>query len=267
MDWNRKLGMVCGYYLSRFDRVAYDRLGYGTQQKTHEALGAALGVPAQSIQNWRDEFDPVHDNPRRGWHGREMFPSRRRAIEVLGDLDEDSLHDLVLSILQSPAGEPSQQVLEALGDDDQSPDERDSYGLRGPTGAKAEEAFASHHERTGEPTVGRLRDRRLEQCGYDYEIETPSQGVVAVEVKGLAGATGGVTFTAKEWRTARAMGDAYYLALVREVATEPIITVVRNPAACLDAVMRSFTTVQVGWSVGQSALRAAERRRDEPIVG
>ena len=83
MERSHVLGMVCGYYLSRFDVAAYQRLGHGSQRATHDALAAALDVQSASIKNWRDEFDPVHDNDRQGWHRREMAPSRKRAISWL----------------------------------------------------------------------------------------------------------------------------------------------------------------------------------------
>ena len=104
MQRSHVLGMICGYFLSRFDRRAYERLGYPNQQAAHDALGAALDVPSESIKNWRDEFDPVHDNPRRGWHRREMNPSRRRTIEALGDRSEDELYGLVMAVMADPAG-------------------------------------------------------------------------------------------------------------------------------------------------------------------
>ena len=54
MQRSHVLGMICGYFLSRFDRRAYERLGYPNQQAAHDALGAALDVPPESIKNWRD---------------------------------------------------------------------------------------------------------------------------------------------------------------------------------------------------------------------
>ena len=65
MERNHVLGMICGYYLSRFDVQAYDSLGHGTQEATHEALGDALGVKMASIQNWRDESKSAHTLPAR----------------------------------------------------------------------------------------------------------------------------------------------------------------------------------------------------------
>jgi hypothetical protein len=250
--------MICGYFLSRFDQIAYESLGYETQQATHDALGKALGVPPESIKNWRDEFDPVHDNPRLGWRGREMYPSRRRTIEALGDRDHNELLWLIKAILTESAGTNADVLVSAIGDVD-SRDAKGSggYGLRGPTGVKAEKAFEQHHAKHGAPSVGRLVDRRHEQCGYDYEIVGDYTSVY-VEVKGLGGDAGGVTFTDKEWSTSQTLGDQYFLAVVRRVGTEPEVSIIQNPYCRMTATMRTYTTVQTGWTVNEATLRAAE---------
>jgi hypothetical protein len=260
MKRDHVLGMICGYYLSRYDSDAYAHLGFLTQQATHVALGAALGVPAESIKNWRDEFDPVHDNARRGWWNREMYPSRRRVIEALGHLTEPELLALVRHVAGSPTGPVADDVVAAVtdsNDDGADTDDTGTFSLRGPTGIRAEEAFRAYHQLHGEPTPGVLHDRRHDQCGFDFEIAGEA-GNVYVEVKGLAGRTGGVTFTNYEWFTANMHGESYYLALVRDVATTPRITLIRNPAARFDPAMRTYTIVQIGWSLSGAILRALE---------
>jgi ABC-type Fe3+/spermidine/putrescine transport system ATPase subunit len=57
---------------------------------------------------------------------------------------------------------------------------------------------------------------------------------------------------------AREMGDSYFLAMVRNVATEPDVSLLRNPADQLSAKMRTYTTVQTDWSVAQRTLRTVE---------
>jgi hypothetical protein len=257
MERNHVLGMICGYYLSRFDRSAYASLGYGTQLATHLALGHALGVAPKSIKNWRDEFDPVHDNPRQGWNGREMYPTRRRTIEALGDLSESELLELIKIIVADSSHAKASTIVAAVCNaDTDDTDDSDAYGLRGPTGVKAEKAFEQHHEQHSLPEAGRLIDRRPEQCGYDYEIVGDKRSLY-VEVKGLGGSSGGVTFTDKEWKTAQKMGDAYFLAIVRRVGSAPEVSLIQSPFTCLKPKMRCFTTVQIGWSVGEKSLRDA----------
>lgn len=257
MKRKHTLGMICGYYLSRFDREAYANLGYGSQAATHQELGKRLGVPSESVKNWRDEFDPVHDNPRQGWHKREMYPSRRRVIEAFGDLSHSELLEIVKHILETQESDVADQLIELVDtDDDLGNERRGNYGIRGPTGTRAERLFREFHEKFGRPVCGKLTDRRDEQCGFDFLIEGNSHRLIAVEVKGLAGKTGGITFTDKEWRTAKEWGDSYYLALVRNLLNEPELMILRNPAGSLEASMRAYTVLQVGWSVSQAELRS-----------
>ena len=258
MERNNVLGMIVGYYLSRVDQRAYAQLGHDSQQATHRALGEALGVPANSIENWRDEFDPVHDNRRKGWHKREMYASRKRAIEALADLSDHELGALVQSMLDNPESPALDEVVQAVTAVESATDETKlTICLRGPTGHKAEEAFREEHEKTGWPLSGQLRDRRYDECGYDFQLEVADR-IVAIEVKGLAGVSGGITFTDKEWSTAQEMGEDYFLVIVRNVATEPQFSVIRNPRTVLNPEFRAYTTVQIGWSVGHPALHAAE---------
>jgi hypothetical protein len=249
---NSVLGMICGYYLSKFDRAAYERLGHPTQQATHEALGRALDVPPESVKNWRDEFDPVHENPRAGWHAREMYPSRLRVIEAFGELQESELYRLIASFTANPAGEVALAVRAAAEGGD-LPEHGEGYGLRGVTGAKAEEAFIEFHRSRGEPLPGQLLDRRNDQCGFDFEISGPV-GTACVEVKGLAGGTGGILLTDKEWATAAEAGDRYYLALVRHVSGSAQVSLLQNPAEVLRPRLRTYTTVSIGWAVPHGEL-------------
>lgn len=254
MEHSHVLGMVCGYYLSRFDREAYRHLGFASQQVTHHQLGGALGVSPESIKNWRDEFDPIHANPRRGWHNREMYPTRKRAAEALAGLSEFELYELVRIVTASPGGPVAGNLVQAVSSGDVDGVER-GYGLRGPTGARAEEAFRSYHAETGLPLPGQLIDRRSDQCGFDFEVRAAELSI-AVEVKGIAGESGGIMFTDKEWRTAGERGDGYFLVVVTRLAfPEPAFSVIQNPAQRLDAQARAYTTVQLGWSVSGRSLR------------
>lgn len=157
MNRNRILGMICSYYLSKFDEIAYERLGYSTQTQVHNALGETLQVPPKSIQNWRDEFDPVHPNRRQGWHKRPMAPSRIRVIEALSHLTEEELYEIVASVHDEPNSSVASELVEAINlsghDDTQS-----EYNNRGSTGVAAEKAFQSHHSLNSQPFPGKLVD-------------------------------------------------------------------------------------------------------------
>ena len=198
MDSESQLGMICGYFLSRLDGRGYNNLGFGNQRETHARIGELLGVKPASVKNWRDEFDPIHDNGRRGWADREMLPSRVRVVETFKDVTDSELTEIVGVILANPSGYIARHVLSLLDDglrrvgaEEGGEEEPGWRPTRAQTGQRAEQLFEAYHECTGLPACGALRDTRLEGCGYDYSIEMgEASGPLAVEVKGWSG-TGG----------------------------------------------------------------------------
>lgn len=104
-----------------------------------------------------------------------MYSSRRRTLEALSDLSETELFHLVKTITLSPTGSVATALVEAIDADFAHEGNADHcYGLRGPTGIKAERVFEEFHKRTYEPIPGHLHDRRYQQRGFDYEIEGSS---------------------------------------------------------------------------------------------
>lgn len=98
-----------------------------------------------------------------------------------------------------------------------------------------------------------MQDTRDHGCGYDFAIIT-KDGVLQVEVKGLDGSSGGITFTSKEWETAESKGDNYYLMIVRNVSSEPEFQLIQNPYNVLSPKKSVFTTAQIRWNVKESEL-------------
>lgn len=99
MEENNKLALIAAYYLSRFDQTAYEKLGYGGMRHTHEAIGSILNINKNTIKNMRDEFDSIHNNPRRGWYQRELRPSRKSVVNQYSSYTEKELYKKVCSIL------------------------------------------------------------------------------------------------------------------------------------------------------------------------
>jgi hypothetical protein len=251
------LALVPAYYLSRFDATAYDRLGHGTKKATHRAVGAALGVKASTVKNLRDEFDPLHDNPRKGWHKRPLRPSRQRVVELFGEMDEDELYAIVRGLLYDPSfreGDDVQSLLDDVTETDKQPARASaSPAARMRTGRAAEAYFIDFHRATRRPTPGELCDTRTEACGYDFEI-VGTTDTTFVEVKGTADARGGILFTDKEWRVASQKADAYVVALVRNLAATPSIGFIWNPVAALEPQQRLYTVTRTSWTVSGAQL-------------
>ena len=252
-------GMVAGYYLSRFDTRAYERLELGSIGNTHIALGEKLGVAANSIKNYRDEFDPIHKNSRQGWHGRPMRASCVKVARALDSLSEEAVYDMLAEMIASGADSSSEiaDLSAALASD--TPISATTWTpQRGLTGLAAESAFAEFHASTGLPRPGKLVDCRHLQCGYDYRIEcTNNTPDTFIEVKGLAEKIGGITLTPKEWRIARELREDYFLAIVHTANSTPDVTIIPDPASRLSPLKTIYTTVQVSWSVTPKDLEIA----------
>ena len=246
MKKSNYLSMVVAYYLSKYNQNAYDSLGLGNMTETHKAVGNILCVNENTVKNMRDEFDPLHDNPRSGWYQRDLRPSRQHIVEQYQDLNEEELRDLVIEILEN------KDILEATDDGellmiDDGKSKEAVFIVRGITGRKAEEIFVQYYQAHSLPTPGELIDKRDFGCGYDYEILGNKK--IFIEIKGLDGSLGGLSFTSKEWDTAKREGEKYYLALVRNISTTPTIELIQNPAAKLKPKKHIFKTIQIRWNV------------------
>src|SRR5690554_3139733 len=99
MKKENKLALIVAYYISKYDDLAYKNMGLGSVVGTHEAIGKILGVKGTTIQNMRDEFDPHHNNPRKGWWQRGLFPSRQAVLDKFEGHTELELRELVEQII------------------------------------------------------------------------------------------------------------------------------------------------------------------------
>jgi hypothetical protein len=102
MEKKTELGLTVAYYISKFDRIAYAHLPFGGVTATHKEVGARLDIKPTSIQNMRDEFDPINDNPRKGWHQRHLTPTRQEIVDRFGSYSEPRLRQVVFDILELP---------------------------------------------------------------------------------------------------------------------------------------------------------------------
>ncbi|MEA5521969.1 HNH endonuclease [Limnoraphis robusta] len=93
---------IVSYYLSRFDKDAYTKLGLGNKKVTHEVIGKKININANTLKNQRDSFDAIHDNPRKGWWRRELWPAEKKVVAFLENYSHDEIYNLVYEILNNP---------------------------------------------------------------------------------------------------------------------------------------------------------------------
>lgn len=87
--------MLAGLFLSKFDQAGLTRLGYPTFNAAYEDLAGLIDGNPRSVKAYRDEFDPVFPNPRRGWADRGMHPSRKAMLDRYGNMDMESMAELL----------------------------------------------------------------------------------------------------------------------------------------------------------------------------
>lgn len=259
MNNNNILGLYIAFYLAKFNKEAYLNLGFKNQTETHKAIGAILGIKPSTIQNWRDEFDPLFGH-RAGWYQRGLGISRIRVVEAIGNLDEPSLRSIVQDILSSNDSieltEDIEQLISVIPDERKKKQKR-AYVPRNITGRQAEEIFVEwfQSDRNEFPQGKNLLDMRDYGCGYDFQITISDKQVYGIEVKGISEEEGGILITGKEWETARKMGADYFLAIVSNVKDEASIHILNNPYNILKPKRNIQTVIQVSWSVSNKNLK------------
>ena len=253
MENSHKLGLYVAYYLSRFNEVAYKNLGYGNMNETHNKVGEILSVNPHTIKNMRDQFDPIHGF-RVGWYQEPLSPSRIHVVDALEELDEISIRAIVINILKGDILNNSYETeqLASIVSDKEPTYEIGKFILRGPTGKLAEDFFIQQFNNNKTPFTGKLIDCRDYGCGYDFRVE--GSETVYIEVKGLAGGIGGILFTNKEWQIANDNGSQYYLCVIKNIESQPVLHIINNPAEKLNPNKNIHTVIQVSWSVSEKEL-------------
>jgi len=258
MKRENELALVIAFYLSKYDRAGLKNLGYVNFSDAYRDIEKKIGVKATSVKNRRDEFDPIHDNERVGWYQRPMSPSRVRIAEQFSSMSEPTLRGIVLDIINKQ-GDVSEVILDVLKEVSEK-----KYGgkrrfiLRGPTGRRAEELFLSRFHSGKADFEGQLKDCRDLGMGYDFEIIKNEGEHNFIEVKGLAGYTGGVVFTDKEWLTACKKGENYHLVVISGIVNNPKFSYYRNPAKVFVPKRTISTSILVSWNIAQKQILSSQ---------
>lgn len=257
MEDNHKKALIIAFYLSKFDRTAYEHLSYGNMTDTHKKIGKILDVNPNTIKNMRDEFDSVLDNARKGWWQKPLSKTRLQTIEKFDHLTESSLNAIVLNILDNSDlqnEEIIKEVLITIDDNKENLKTQRNYSFsisRGQTGLAAENYFINNFadilQNIGLKNCSFI-DTRNCGCGYDFEI-TSKEGTKFIEVKGLSGKKGSILLTDKEWSTALESKENYILLVVKNINIKPEIQLIINPAEKYNPIPKAQQIVQVNWII------------------
>lgn len=235
--------ILVGLYLSKYDSLGLKRLGFDNFAEAFNVFGYAMGSKPASIKNYRDEFDPLFPNRRKGWHKRKTRDYCLRVFKEYKGLDLETFTGLVESFVGYD--ENAWSGLQHK----KKPYVKSHFAQRLITGLAAERYFESV-----QPSLSEFRGYAVQNttglgCGYDFRLETdPSKDFLAVEVKGLNGVTGTLSLTPKEHEIAIALKDRFFLFVVRNFRESPFHEIFRNPlSGSLRFTKKERITVQVSW--------------------
>jgi len=236
--------ILAGLFLSKYDSVGLKKLGFESFTEAFNVFGYALGARPASIKNYRDEFDPLFPNRRKGWHKR---PTRDYCLKVLDDYKKLDL-DTFASLVKSFVGYDENAWSEITAKEEK-PDGESFFAKRLITGLAAE-----HYFETVQPNIPEFKSYAVENttrlgCGYDFRLRMGSQKhFLAVEVKGMKERTGSVSLTPKEYEIAASLTDRFFLFVVKNFREDPFHEIYQAPlASSLKFTKKERVTVQTSW--------------------
>ena len=238
--------ILAGLYLSKYGSLGYKRLGFDSFVEAFNVFGFALGAKPASVKNYRDEFDPLFPNERKGWHKRKTRDYCLAVFEKYKYLDFNSFTGVVRSFF------PSDSRTKDNVTDIEITDEASSFAQRLITGAAAEQYFESIYAKLPEFSGYNLENTTRFGCGYDFRLRHflgNNENFLAVEVKGLKGETGSLTMTAKEYDLATNLRGRFYLFVVKNFRETPHHEVYSDPlSSSLKFKKIERITIQVAWT-------------------
>jgi len=236
------VAIIVGYAMSRLDDRYLQSQGVRTWKAAFDRAAKALQVRAASLKNLRDEFDPFHDNMRKGWRHRPLRPNRQRVMGDLSEVSDDALLESVNRILGGDET-ATEELLDSLIEVRPAVH---NVAERLLTGRRAENFFLSNCESwTGIPR-SQVLDRRDSALGFDFAVAGLPER--AIEVKGLRGHAGAIQFTDREWSEAKIRRAEYWLVVVGNITATPIFRLWKDPQSVLSAQCRYQRSVAAVWN-------------------
>jgi Domain of unknown function (DUF3883) len=236
--------ILAGLYFSKYDSAGLKKLGFGSFLEAFNVIGYALRAKPASVKNYRDEFDPLFPNNRKGWHRRATRDYCLKVFKQYKDLDLEAFSGLVRSFVGYD--ENASSAMPQAGDNE---DEESSFAKRLITGLAAENYFEPV-----QPGLSEFNDYALENttrlgCGYDFRLRSEAhKDFLAVEVKGLKERTGSLAFTPKEYKVAGALNSRFFLFVVKNFGESPFHEIYQDPLdGDLQFKRKERVIVQVSW--------------------
>lgn len=236
--------ILTGLFLSKYGAKGLKRLGFSTYAEAYNVVGYALGSRPTSIKNYRDEFDPLFPNPRKGWHKRAIRVYCKKVLDEYRGLDFESFSGLVRSF----AGD-DENALSRIEEEAQPKQRPSGFAQRLITGLAAERYFESVCASVPEFDGWNVENTTQLGCGYDFRLHRPKEkGFLAVEVKGVRENAGSIILTPREHDVATQMRRRFFLFVVKNFRKTPYHELYPDPVSgTLQFNRVERVLVQVSW--------------------
>ena len=241
---NREKLILTGIFLSKYGSLGLKRLGFKTYAEAYNVVGYALGSRPSSIKNYRDEFDPIFPNSRKGWHKREIRKYCKKVLDEYGKLDIEPFTGLIKSFVGYD--ENTWSAVETKGDQEER---ASGFAKRLITGLAAERYFEAVHSTLPEFQGFAIENTTQLGCGYDFKLcKEKNKDFLAVEVKGIREKVGSISLTPREYEVANKLQNRFYLFVVKNFQKTPYHELFLNPiAGRLQFTRTERVLIQVPW--------------------
>ena len=241
----REKSILAGLFLSKFDKKGLSYLGFDSSIEAFNVIGFALEVRPASVKNYRDEFDPVFPNRRKGWHKRGMREYCKNIYNSFKDLNIKDFSNLIKEVIYE--NHEIDVLMEQVA---KKEDKESSFAKRLITGQAAENYFKENFTKIDVFKKYCLEDTTKAGCGFDFKLHDGGKDFLGVEVKGLNDSKGNVTLTSKEYNVAQMLRKRYFLFVVKNFKENPFHAFYQNPLNGELAYKKIETTIkQISWNV------------------
>lgn len=227
---NRDKVVLIGLYLSKFDIEGLKNFGFSSFTEAFNTFGYAIGVKPASLKNYRDEFDPLFPNPRKGWHKREIRDYCKSCYHKYKDWQLNTFSEFIKCIVY-PHYET--QIFAERIFYDHEKIEQTTFAKRLATGQAAEQYFRDVYNKIPIFEDFILEDTTKLGCGFDFKLHSnASDKFLAIEVKGINGSSGNIMLTEKELKIVNYLKDNYYVFVVKNFVDKPEHIYFQDPLNC-----------------------------------
>jgi len=237
MMTEKEKAILSGLFLSKFDKSGLNELGFNTYTEAFNTIGFALNVKPTSIKLYRDEFDSIFPNNRKGWER----PIRQYCMDIYDTFKNLALNDfvnLIKKIIYS-----NDELAKNI---EEQQNENTSFAKRLITGKAAENYFQKEYKKIEVFSHYELENTTDLGCGFDFKLHK-NNDYIAIEVKGLNGLNGNISLTSKEYLVADALKKKYFLFIVRNFKKTPYHNYYKNPLNTLSFKKIEQKIIQTSW--------------------